>query len=456
MALLKSMSLKLFQKRAKKRSNASKDIFSAKQLFELIEMYEQTCTKSDRVCRTKKIELCATSSDSSVTNRDVPSLSTPVQKDLQFSPSHDTPTQSTTDEFPFDATLHDHGYTITNLIRDTSQGQILDVCCLKNKQQRFVIKKVQKKLHRNNVTKKDEDGIRMMVEKDVVKEALLLYHCTVANQPPIPCLSQFIDFFEDELDYYLVMEHSGSITLEQWCQNAFECIKNNTLNLNHYRKFVKFILWQLSVVIYWLHHDMNMAHLGIKMEHILIENGDFITTSDGSNTRINPNLSIKLCDFSLCEIFDSVCAGHCGQSALRAFDSYKICFSDHLTYSAPQMFAVERYNAQKADIWSIGVVLYRLTFGEYPYKYQNVYIDARFNAICRNDLSEYVDSEYCSESQLTLIGNMLNYKESKRPNTLQILQSEWLDVYWQKYKEMITKKSIEQREHLNTPFHKKW
>eukprot|EP01083_Nonionella_stella_P004682 13589_1 len=462
MALFKPVSLKLFQQHKKKistKSDALQHPFDAQHLFELIKFYEKKSSKSDRLSRCKKFMFCTTDVDSSVDYLDNRSFATPIGKDLRFSPSHDTPTKPVIDEFPFDVALYDHGYTTTKLIRETSQGQILEVCCLKNRHQKFVIKKVEKNLYRNKVTKKGEDGIRMMVEKDVVKEALLMYHCTVANQPPVPCLPQFIDFFQDELYYYLVMDHSGIITMEQWCQTAFEYIKNETLDLHHYQAVVKFIFWQLSVLMHWLHHDMNIAHLGIKMDHIMIEKGDFMTTPDG-NTRINPQISIKLCDFSLSEIFGSVCAGYCGQNALRTFDSKKHCFGDYLTYCAPQIFAVERYNAQKADIWSMAVVLYRLTVGQYPYTYQNVDIDARFNAICRNELGESLEqnglSEYCCESTLALIGSMLNYRESKRPNALQILQSEWLDVYWQKYKEMITKTSICQRERLNKHFHKKW
>lgn len=52
----------------------------------------------------------------------------------------------------------------------------------------------------------------------------------------------------------------------------------------------------------------------------------------------------------------------------------KIFFNDKLElmhtetyYSAPELLSGDKYN-NKIDLWSIGVILYRLFFGEFPYK----------------------------------------------------------------------------------------
>merc|ERR1719229_15761 len=94
------------------------------------------------------------------------------------------------------------------------------------------------------------------------------------------------------------------MTLAIWCDKAFEYINKGKLDLEHYKQMVKYIFWQISCLIYWLHHDMNICHLAITMEQILIQNGDFICDERGE-MKINNSIVIKLCDFSLAEIFKS-------------------------------------------------------------------------------------------------------------------------------------------------------
>lgn len=58
------------------------------------------------------------------------------------------------------------------------------------------------------------------------------------------------------------MEYGGDITLDKFCDQAFEYINNNKLDYKEYKRIVKYIFWQLSVVCYWMNNDMNCCHLG--------------------------------------------------------------------------------------------------------------------------------------------------------------------------------------------------
>ena len=94
------------------------------------------------------------------------------------------------------------------------------------------------------------------------QEAIILHHLTVDNRATADYIVRFVDFFETEHCYFLVMEWGGDLTLNQFCDKAFEYLHSGRLDVKEYKRIVKYIFWQLSVIIYWLHHDMHCCHLG--------------------------------------------------------------------------------------------------------------------------------------------------------------------------------------------------
>ena len=110
--------------------------------------------------------------------------------------------------------------------------------------------------------------------------------------------------FDDDTSYYLSMEHGGS-DLFDFIIEAHELIACKKLKIKEWRKFTKYLFWQMIVVLKWLHNDMNICHLDLSLENILIKNGDFIAIDkDETQYTINSNVQIKICDFGLAEIFD--------------------------------------------------------------------------------------------------------------------------------------------------------
>ena len=49
----------------------------------------------------------------------------------------------------------------------------------------------------------------------------------------------------------------GDYNLKEFVTKAHEYINNGQLNIKEYQKIVKYIFWQLSAVLYWLHNDMH-------------------------------------------------------------------------------------------------------------------------------------------------------------------------------------------------------
>lgn len=122
---------------------------------------------------------------------------------------------------------------------------------IKNKSfdKRVAIKIINKQLFWKKKTKQSKDGSEMIIEKDILKEALFLHHCTIANSPPADYMVKFVEFFEDNYSFYLVMTHGGDITLTDWARSAFIHIQNNKLEIKTYRKILKYIFWQIAVCL---------------------------------------------------------------------------------------------------------------------------------------------------------------------------------------------------------------
>lgn len=90
-------------------------------------------------------------------------------------------------------------------------------------------------------------------------------------------------------------------------------------------------------------HEKNIIHRDIKCDNIFLtrkKNGGFVC---------------KIGDFGFAKVLNKTAQTNCGTTL----------------YMAPEVMAHLPYD-HKADIWSTGVVLYYMLFGEYPFKNINI------------------------------------------------------------------------------------
>jgi len=143
------------------------------------------------------------------------------------------------------------------------------------------------------------------------------------------------------------LEHKNVISLKGWFEDddtiylVLELIKGKDLtkffNIEPPSKEqIKFIFRQLIEALLYT-HNKKVIHRDLKLENILIDD----------------DLNIKLTDFGLCTIKK---------------DDFSI-FSTKLgtvRYSAPEMLMENDYN-ESIDIWAIGIILFKLITGKYPF-----------------------------------------------------------------------------------------
>ncbi|KAM4621059.1 testis-specific serine/threonine-protein kinase 3-like [Discoglossus pictus] len=178
--------------------------------------------------------------------------------------------------------------------------------------------------------------------------------------------------------YFLIMEKAQSVLSEK---------------LNFPEKEGKVLLRQIVEGLKYC-HDRGIAHRDLKCENILM-------TSD--------NIP-KLADFGIATSLKNgdLTSTYCGSP----------------NYMAPEILQMMPYDAFKADIWSLGVLLYMVVTGHMPYDPGKVRLyESRLSQIQEQQVFfPPTLSDPCRD----LISSMLSMDPNKRPAVDQILQHPWL------------------------------
>eukprot|EP00270_Netrium_digitus_P004332 TRINITY_DN15383_c0_g1_i2.p1 TRINITY_DN15383_c0_g1~~TRINITY_DN15383_c0_g1_i2.p1 ORF type:complete len:330 (-),score=56.88 TRINITY_DN15383_c0_g1_i2:255-1244(-) len=160
-------------------------------------------------------------------------------------------------------------------------------------------------------------------------------------------------------------------------------------------------------------HQKGIAHRDIKPENVLLKSPRGMSPCDDSVDECE----LKLADFG--------CSAHCpaGETLNGFYGSHH--------YMAPEIVVGEGH-AQKADIWSLGVLLFALLSGGLPflgYKANEAEEDEDllFEAILDGAYDMESGGWQCiSQSAKDLVSLMLAADQEKRPSTAEILLHPWL------------------------------
>ncbi|KAJ5067246.1 protein kinase [Anaeramoeba ignava] len=140
-------------------------------------------------------------------------------------------------------------------------------------------------------------------------------------------------------------------------------------------------------------HSHNIAHRDIKPENILLDE----------------KLNIKIIDFGLSSFISSngLCKTCCGSPS----------------YSAPELIKGNIYDPIKADIWSMGVLLYALLCGKLPFP------GTTTKEICESILSaKFSVPSHVSESAKDLLEIMIEPNPFLRASLEEIRYHKWLSI----------------------------
>ena len=182
---------------------------------------------------------------------------------------------------------------------------------------------------------------------------------------------------------YLILEYINGISLLEYIQRS----KNKRIEENICKK----IFYQIVEAILYC-QNKNICHRDIKLENILIINDDII----------------KLIDFGF--------AIKCNRNEYQEF------FCGTLYYMPPEIVNKKKYIPFYSDIWSLGVLLYAMLFGNFPFKSKKE--EELFELINKAKLN-FPDNIEISDEAKNLLFKIIVINPIKRVSLEDILNDPW-------------------------------
>jgi len=236
------------------------------------------------------------------------------------------------------------GYKVTTKIATTMQGSVYNAVNMDG--QRCVLKRTSVRLHNMGVACINKKLYK--VKENIVNEAAIMEYLTSLNPPA--GLTKLIDFFCDGKNYFLLMEHGGQSFFKH-VTGFHKRIKNGELKLKTWKQHVKILFKQMCKFVNWMHNVAKLAHLDISLENMLIKDCVF------ENGKFKSHGQINFIDFGLAKSY----------AGKKSFDGCTK-YVGKQSYQAPEVYFKIPFNAMKADVWSLGVVLFMLVLGVCPYQ----------------------------------------------------------------------------------------
>jgi len=200
---------------------------------------------------------------------------------------------------------------------------------------------------------------------------------------------RFRDHFETANNVYIVMDYfQGRDLYSLMEQTDFRPLDE---------PLVRHLFKQLIDAIGYAHQE-GVSHRDIKLENVLV----------------NAACDLKVIDFGLCAVqADGYCSDYVGTA----------------DYAAPEVLMREPYNGFKADVWSCGVFLYAILYGEFPFD-----LDEFLQEIKEGNLpelswgAENPAFKSASDDAKNIIQQIFTVDPKKRPTIAELKQHAWFQT----------------------------
>jgi len=302
------------------------------------------------------------------------------------------------------------GYKVTTKIASTLQGSIYKA--INSSKNECIVKRTSVRLHNKGVGR--VNGKLYKINENIVNEASIMKYLNFKKpKGSRKCMVQFIDFYCDGKNCFLLMEYGGKSMVDHVIEFHHK-IDEGKIKLKIWKQHVKILFKQMSAFVYWLHNDARLAHLDISLDNMCIKDCIF------KNGKFVSHGQINFIDFGLAKRFTNN----------KSFDKCTK-YVGKTPYKSPEIYCKIPFNAFKSDSWSLGVVLYVMLFGLMPYNFTKPrHNDSIFDIIYHGKARTYNydinKSKYLSESSLDLLSNIF-CSEYKRLTINKIMEHSYLN-----------------------------
>jgi len=149
---------------------------------------------------------------------------------------------------------------------------------------------------------------------------------------------------------------------------------------------------QLCGALHYCHRSAHIAHRDLKLDNLLLDaNGRLLLADFGFAEYVGPtNRKLRL-----------------------------LCGSPH--YSAPEIFAQQEYSGTAADMWSLGVLLYTMLAGHFPFQADSM--EGLGKKVMKGKPDQPLKAP---ETALELVGRLLVVRASQRADIDETCRHPWL------------------------------
>ena len=200
-------------------------------------------------------------------------------------------------------------------------------------------------------------------------------------------IAKLIEVISTEKQILIVQELIEGISLREYYNNEIRNQKGISI---HKESIFKKIFYQIFSAMDYI-HKKNIAHRDIKLENILLKN----------------NYEIKIIDF--------------GFGMLNPEKKLQKFFCGTPNYMPPEIAEKKPYVGQLADMWSLGILVYKIFCADFPFKGKD---EKELYKSIKSGKFSY--AKYTPEYAKKIIGSLIVLDPNKRISCEDVLKSDWL------------------------------
>ena len=221
-----------------------------------------------------------------------------------------------------------------------------------------------------------------------------------------PNIVEMIDFFEDDINYYIEMIPHGLPGMD-----LFDYIEmRTTMDESECRN----IFLQVVEALHHLHTKAMVVHRDIKDENIILDGEGKVKLIDFGSAAYIKSGPFDVFVGTIGTLFSlphtpALCLYHALSSSLTTCANLV-----YVDYAAPEVLQGKSYRGKEQDIWALGILLYTLVYKENPFY----------------SIDEILDHELripwiMSEANIDLIRAMLDRDVEARTDVIGVMEHEW-------------------------------
>lgn len=197
-----------------------------------------------------------------------------------------------------------------------------------------------------------------------------------------PNIIKCYDIIDDIYNTYIIMEYGDN-------GDFSSLLINNPMS----QMYIKYYFKQIIEAIKFL-HEKKIVHRDIKPKNILV---------------LNKKRTLKICDFGFATYLDGI--------------KMMLTMCGSPLYMAPEIYQKIGYT-DSVDVWSLGIMLYEMIFGEHPLsKYNDIKI--LLNSIVLDDIIiPYIDE--VDNKCIDLLQKMIKRNEYDRIKIEDVFKHQWI------------------------------